>query len=93
MDIAKKKTRATWVWIAIGIVLVFGGFLTIGVTKAELSLTNAFTGGWLLLWVGVIFLAWTLVPDRATFRGFLGTWGLSIAFVGVCVSWIPPRGM
>ena len=77
----EKKTRATWVWIAIGIVLLFAGFLTIGVTNAELTAANAISGGWLLLWVGLLLLMWTLVADRAAFRGFLGTYGLAISFV------------
>ena len=77
----EKKTRATWVWIAIGIVLLFAGFLTIGVTNAELTAANAISGGWLLLWVALLLLVWTLVADRAAFRGFLATYGLTISFV------------
>ncbi|MEN8150853.1 MAG: Gldg family protein [Planctomycetota bacterium] len=89
----EKKTRATWVWVAIGIVLVFGGFLTIGITDADLTARNAIAGGWLLVWVGVLLLLWTFVVDRAAFRGFAGTYGLTIAFLAALVAglFLPER--
>jgi len=76
-----KKERATWLWITIGVVLVFSGLLTNGITMAELTLANAVMGGYLLIGVGLILLLWTLVADWSAFREFLSIYGLTLAFV------------
>jgi len=76
-----KKERATWVWIAIGIVLLFGGMLTNGITNAELTFANAVSGGYLLLWAGLALVLWTLIADWSAFREFIVVYWMTIAFV------------
>ena len=75
------KERTTWIWMAIGIVLVFAGFVTVGIVREPVTMRSLLTGGWLLLGIGVVLIVWTLVADRAVFREFFAKYALSMAFV------------
>ena len=79
------KERSTWIWIAIGLVLVFGGLLTNSITQAELTPANLVTGGYLQLLVGIVLLLWTLIADWSAFREFVVVYWLTIALVTALV--------